>query len=110
MSLSLRNKRGALYAYADSGSDGIVSSSYGLMGTYWVGLEQTSGMEETLGSGAEHKIQATIVFADDVTVPFDSIVTIDGKDYKTGTVLARPRARELRVAAVYSETATYVKV
>lgn len=116
MSVSLRNRRVAIYAYSNTGSNGLVEHTYtktpsaAADGNWWASRSVPTGREVLVAAQAEHIADALFGFAADA--PLD----VNGglKDIETGEQFRiealLPRATgvdEQQVIAVFNSDAVF---
>lgn len=107
----LLNQRGDVYQYQDleTGTDGVIQSSYIYLGTYWCRVDQVTGQQMLVGEGAETHIDAYIAFSGDVFIPEQSVITVDGDDYLTIFINKRKASNQQIISGKISTNPSYVK-
>lgn len=85
-----------MYAYTDSGSGGVVTSTYTRVNStaadrlWWCSRGVPTGFEPTVGMRPEERVDAVLGFAGEVTgVTRDSLVLIGTTQYMVRSVLPR---------------------
>ena len=108
MPVSLRKFRAIVATYTDTGSDGVVSSTYTKSassdsdGLWWCAKGVPSGRETTTGMKADERIDAVLEFSAQAPVQRDCLVEIDSQQYMVRSVLRRDYGRdELQVLAEF---------
>lgn len=108
MPVSLRRFRAIVATYSDSGSDGVVASTYAKSasgdsdGLWWCAKGLPSGRENTIGMKADERIDAVLEFSAEAPVQRDCLVSIDSQQYMVRSVLHRDYGRdELQVLAEF---------
>ena len=94
MTASLRRHRAALYTYSDSGSNGEISATYTLAGTWWASKAMPNGREVTTGMKPEHRVDAILGFSSHAPVAVDSLVLLESVQYLVRAILDRDHGRD----------------
>lgn len=106
MSASLRNQRLRLYAYSNAGTNGVPDERYTFTAERWGRLTPLGAKQFTVGEQAEHTVNATAEFADEVAVPDNGLLTYNGATYFIRGVLPRPITRSIDVLCEFCDDAT----
>jgi len=118
VSVSLRNRRAALYAYSDAGANGLVSPAYTKTpsaasdGNWWASRGVPTGREALVAQQAA--LVADSVWGFDagapVTAPGLIVDVLTGTAFKITAILPRDLSRsEVQVLAVTSTDAKYTE-
>ena len=108
MSVSHRKFLAIIATYSDTGSDGVVTSTYTKSaspdshGLWWCSKGVPTGYETTTGMKADERIDVVLGFAAEAPVDRDTLVEIDGTQYMVRSVLSRDYGRdEVQVLAEF---------
>lgn len=117
MSAAQRTKRAALYAYSDSGSNGLAVPTYtktpssATDGCWWASRAVPSGRDVAIAAQAERVVDAVLGFAAEAPVTATGLVQIDGQLYRITALLPRVNGTaEWQCHAVRADQAQYTLV
>jgi len=102
----LLNQRATLYQYAvTTGTNGVVVERYPEFGQRWCRLEPPSGREVTIGQRETHRVDAVIVFRQDVPIGDRWLIEVADSVYRVLAVLPRRMAGLKHVLAAWADDA-----
>lgn len=84
MSLSRRTSWLGVYAYSDTGVEGVPVDTWTLVGTYWGRIDDLKGRQRSNAGANESEVDAVIQFGDEVTIPANAII-VDGTSIVAAT-------------------------
>jgi head-tail adaptor len=101
MSISRRTSWLGIYAYSDTGVEGMPVDTWTLAGTWWGRIDDYRGRQRSNAGANESQVDAVIQFADEVTVPANAII-VDGSSITAATAykVAYSLPRQLRRVAL----------
>lgn len=111
MSIGLRDQRCEIFAYADTGTDGIPATTYTRTGTWWCRVEPVSAREASIAANSDHQVDVNIVFAREATgLTTDGVIRHGTTIYKVNGVKPARMTGEQVVTAVYAASEVYDQV
>lgn len=105
MSFSRRTQRLGIYAYSDTGVEGVPADTWTLTGTFWGRIDDLRARQTVMQGATQHTVDSVIQFGDEVSVPANAIV-VNGSSLNAATAyqVRGLVPRELaRVTLAYAE-------
>lgn len=104
MSLSSRQSRITIYGYSDTGVAGVVVDTWTALYTRWGNAADLRGRQRMVGTAAQHEVDVAIEFSDEVAVPDDALLGVNGVYYHARYAERKPRLRKIVVYAQRAST------
>lgn len=80
MSVSRRDRLLGVYAYSDTGTDGVPVDTWTLTAAWWGRIDDKRGMQRTVGGSPDVQIDSVIQFADEAIIPANCVI-VDGGSF-----------------------------
>lgn len=113
MSIGLRNQQVDVYAYSDTGVNGIPVDTWTKVGSYWGREMDWRGRNVALQQAPEEVVTAVIAIGDEAAVTHRNVLQVGGPGgqvFKVVYTHKKPTLRELHIFAQSADRASYTGI